>query len=125
MASLILCVEDNSHNLRLVRKMLEGAGYAVVEALNGASGIAAAERHQPDLILLDINLPDMDGVEVCSRIRTITSVSWVPIIALTANAMHGDREMYLSQGMDGYLPKPVTKTELINTLRMFLGTGNE
>jgi CheY-like chemotaxis protein len=105
--------------------MLEGAGYAVVEALNGASGIAAAERHQPDLILLDINLPDMDGVEVCSRIRTITSVSWVPIIALTANAMHGDREMYLSQGMDGYLPKPVTKTELINTLRMFLGTGNE
>jgi len=125
MAFLILCVEDNPHNLRLVRKMLEGAGYSVVEALNGASGIAAAERHQPDLILLDINLPDMDGVEVCSRIRTITSVSWVPIIALTANAMHGDREMYLSQGMDGYLPKPVTKNELINTLRMFLGTGNE
>lgn len=116
----ILYIEDNPHNMRLVRKMLKIGGYDVLEAPDGESGISCARDNQPDLILLDINLPDIDGMEVCSRIRQDDSVAWIPIIALTANAMHGDRERFLASGMDGYLAKPITRNELLNTLRQFL-----
>lgn len=116
----ILYIEDNPHNLRLVRKMLGLQHYEVLEAMSGMDGIQMAVDEQPDLILLDINLPDLDGVEVCQRIRAIEAIAWVPIIALTANVMHGDRERFLEAGMDGYLPKPITRHELLNTVRQFL-----
>jgi len=116
----ILYIEDNPHNMRLVRKMLRLGKHDVVEAMTGEAGIEQAQAIQPDLILLDINLPDLDGMEVCARIRELEEIKWIPIIALTANAMHGDRERFLNSGMDGYLAKPITRNELLNTVRQFL-----
>jgi two-component system, cell cycle response regulator DivK len=118
----ILYVEDNPHNMRLVRKMLKMGGHEVVEAINGADGLVMAEREHPNLILLDINLPDMDGIEVCQKLRDSDTTASIPVVALTANAMHGDRERFLDAGMDGYLPKPITRNELLNTVRQFVGT---
>ncbi len=118
--SKILYVEDNPHNMRLVRKMLTMGGYDVVEARTGKDGMALAASERPHLILLDINLPDMDGVEVCKALRDADETSWIPIVALTANAMHGDRERFLDSGMDGYLPKPITRNELLRTVRQFI-----
>jgi len=115
----ILYVEDNPQNMRLVRKILMAAGYEVIEATNGLSGIAAAERDKPDLILMDVNLPDINGLEATTRLKASPSAS-IPIIALTANAMHGDRENCIAAGCDGYLAKPVMKNELLNTVALFL-----
>ncbi len=118
--SKILYVEDNPQNMRLVRKILMAAGYEVIEATNGLTGIAAAERENPDLILMDVNLPDINGLEATSRLKAMPDVSSIPIIALTANAMHGDRENCIAAGCDGYLAKPVMKNELLNTVALFL-----
>lgn len=116
----ILYVEDNPQNMRLVRKILVAAGYEVIEAINGLSGIAAAETEKPDLILMDVNLPDINGLEATTRLKANPPVASIPIIALTANAMHGDRENCLAAGCDGYLAKPVMKNELLNTVAIFL-----
>lgn len=118
--SKILYIEDNPHNMRLVRKMLKMGGYQVVEAINGKDGIGMAASEHPDLILLDINLPDMDGLDVCSQLKRGDKTSYIPVVALTANAMHGDRERFLDSGMDGYLAKPITRNELLNTVRQFV-----
>ena len=120
MAAKILYVEDNPQNMRLVRKILVAAGYDVIEAMNGLSGVATASRETPDLILMDVNLPDINGLEATSRLKAVPQLSWIPIIALTANAMHGDRENCLAAGCDGYLAKPVMKNELLNTVAQFL-----
>ena len=117
----ILYVEDNPQNMRLVRKILTAAGYEVIEATNGLSGIATAEREKPDLILMDVNLPDINGLEATTRLKAMeASIATIPVIALTANAMHGDRENCLAAGCDGYLAKPVMKNELLNTVAIFL-----
>ncbi|PJF22948.1 MAG: response regulator [Phototrophicales bacterium] len=116
----ILYIEDNPQNMRLIRKIVTSAGYEMIEAMDGKSGLAATMRENPDLILMDINLPDIDGTEVTARIKSDPQVAHIPIIALTANAMIGDREAYLSAGCDGYLAKPVSRTELLNTLAHFL-----
>lgn len=121
----ILYIEDNPHNMRLVRKMLKIGGYQVIEASDGESGIAMAADEHPELILLDINLPDIDGIEVCTRLRADDRTKYIPVIALTANAMHGDRERFLDSGMDGYLAKPITRNELLNTVRQFLKEPEE
>jgi two-component system cell cycle response regulator DivK len=115
----ILYIEDNAQNMRLVRKILLHAGYNVLEAEDGLTGIRAAHESRPDLILLDINLPDIDGLEVAQRLRS-SGMGSVPIIALTANAMVGDRERLLSGGCDGYLPKPVSRQELLMNIGMHL-----
>ena len=115
----ILYVEDNPQNMRLVRKILVAAGYDVIEATNGLSGIAMAEQEKPDLILMDVNLPDINGLEATTRLKASPHAA-IPIIALTANAMHGDRENCLAAGCDGYLAKPVMKNELLNTVALFL-----
>lgn len=116
----ILYVEDNSQNMRLVRKILVHAGYEVVEAENGLTGVDVALNENPDLILMDVNLPDIDGLEVTARLRENNSTKATPIIALTANAMVGDREKALAAGCDGYLPKPVSRVELLKTVETFL-----
>lgn len=116
----ILCVEDNPQNMRLVRKILCAAGYEVIEANDGQSGISMALGQLPDLILMDVNLPDIDGLEATMNLRTHESMTSVPIVALTANAMHGDRERCLAAGCDGYVPKPITKGELLNTVAHFV-----
>jgi two-component system, cell cycle response regulator DivK len=120
-AQCILYIEDNPQNMRLVRKMLQAGGYDMVEATDGTSGVQMALDHKPDLILMDINLPDIDGVEATQRLRKMKETQSIPIIALTANAMHGDREMFIEKGCDGYIAKPVTRNELLNTISFFIG----
>jgi two-component system, cell cycle response regulator DivK len=120
MLAKILYVEDNPQNMRLVRKILSGAGYSVIEAVDGSSCFSMLEHERPDLILMDVNLPDIDGLEVTARLKTNPDVSPIPIIALTANAMHGDRERCFAAGCSGYIPKPITKSELLSTVAHFL-----
>lgn len=120
MLGKVLYVEDNPQNMRLVRKMLLIGGYEMIEATDGLTGVEVALREMPDLILMDMNLPDIDGMEATARLRKNPQTAPIPIIALTANAMHGDRERFLSSGCDGYIAKPITKNELLNTISYFL-----
>ena len=122
MGTRILYIEDNPQNLRLVRKMLNMAGYDMLEARDGLSGVAVAARELPDLILMDINLPDINGLEATARLKASPQLAWIPVIALTANAMHGDRENCIAAGCDGYIPKPITRSELLSTVSFFLET---
>jgi CheY-like chemotaxis protein len=116
----ILYVEDNPQNMRLVHIILAEAGYDVVEAKNGLTGIASAESESPDLILMDMNLPDIKGVEVVTRLKASAPLASIPIIALTADSHSDDRDRCLAAGCDGYLAKPVMKKELLSTIADFL-----
>ncbi len=116
MVQRILCVEDNPQNLRLVRKILKHQGYEVLEALDGNSGMRLAEEEAPDLILMDVNLPDMDGLEATRQIKAKPTIKHIPIIALTANAMYGDAEKCLEAGCDGYVAKPVSRKGLLDVV---------
>lgn len=116
----ILCVEDNPQNMRLVRKILKSQGYDVIEAEDGYSGLNMAETQNPDLILMDINLPDIDGLEVTRRIKAQDHLKPIPIVALTANAMFGDEERCLEAGCNGYIAKPVSKQKLLANLENYL-----
>lgn len=120
MSARILCVEDNPQNMRLVRKILKHAGYEVLEAEDGLTGVTMAEQETPDLILMDINLPDIDGIEATKRIKAQPALVHIPIVALTANAMYGDEERILAGGCDGYLSKPVSKSTLVEAVVMYL-----
>jgi len=117
----ILYIEDNPHNMRLVRKLLQTMGFTMIEAMDGLRGLRMAAEHRPDLILVDINLPDIDGLEVVRRLKSDPALAHIPAVALTANAMHGDRENCLASGCDGYLAKPIARMELKNVMSHFLG----
>lgn len=110
----ILYIEDNPDNMLLVKRTLEAQGYRLHEAATGLEGIAIAEKEDIDLILLDINLPDIDGYEVARRIRSSgkSKLVYVPIIAITANALKGDAEKALASGCDVYMSKPINIREL-------------
>ncbi len=122
-AKRILYIEDNFQNRRLVKKLLRLSGYEMLEAEDGLQGIAIAARERPDLILMDINLPGIDGMEATSRLKSSADLSSIPIVALTAAAMRGDRERIIAAGCDGYLQKPIDNVQLINTVRSFIGTA--
>jgi two-component system cell cycle response regulator DivK len=124
MAHKILYVEDNVDNMTLVRRALESRGYEFLWAQNGQSGVEIAEHQQPDVILLDINLPDIDGYEVARRLRNSrkSSLVYVPIIAVTANALRGDAEKALAAGCDVYMAKPINIRELWARVEGFLST---
>ncbi|MCA9883354.1 MAG: response regulator [Anaerolineae bacterium] len=109
----ILCIEDNPQNMRLVRKILKHHGYEVLEAVDGTSGVEMANKEVPDLILMDINLPDIDGLDATRQIKDNPALVHIPIVALTANAMYGDEERILAAGCDGYISKPVSKNALV------------
>lgn len=109
----VLYIEDNLHNRRLVRKTLQRRGYTVIEAEDGVSGLAMVCELKPPLVLLDIGLPGMDGLEVVSRMKADSELCGIPVIAVTASAMRGDRERFLAAGCDDYLSKPVQVLELI------------
>lgn len=106
-APTILYIEDDLANRVLVRRILEAEGYRIVEAENGPLGLELALVENPSLILVDISMPDMDGYEVTMRLRQMTEMDEVPIIALTANVMKGDRERSLEVGCSGYIQKPL------------------
>jgi two-component system cell cycle response regulator DivK len=106
-AALVLIVEDNDKNLKLARDLLQHDGFRTLEAGTAAAAIALAEQHVPDLILMDIQLPDMDGVTALGCLRELASTTTIPIVAITAFAMATDRERLLAAGFDGYLAKPI------------------
>lgn len=116
----ILYIEDNPENRLLVRRILEAEGYSVIEAEDASAGLELAQRSSPDLILLDINLPEMDGYEFTARLRGMPGLSDIPIVALTANVMKGDRERTLAAGCDGYIQKPIDVDELPRQIEGYL-----
>ena len=114
MGNTILYIEDNPDNMLLVQRALESRGYKLLKAVNGVEGISRAEGNMIDLILLDINLPDIDGYEVARRLRksSKSELTYIPIIAVTANALKGDAERALEAGCDVYMSKPINIREL-------------
>lgn len=120
MVPTILVVEDNLLNLELVRDVLITAGMKVIEARSGAEGLEAAARVKPSLILLDIRLPGLDGFAVLERLRADPATASIPIVALTAQAMVGDREQALEAGFSGYIPKPIDTRTLADRVRALL-----
>ncbi len=119
----ILYIEDNEQNLYLVRYILEKSGYEVVSARDGAEGITAALRELPALILLDIQLPGMDGYTVAKRLRASRDLKAIPIIAVTSYAMVGDRERALEAGCTGYIEKPINPETFLAQIERHLETG--
>jgi len=116
---LILIVEDNEKNLKLVRDLLQFRGYRTLEAGTAEQGIGLAGEHGPDLILMDIQLPDMNGEAALGRLRAEPSTAGIRVVALTAEAMAGDRERLLGAGFDGYLNKPIDIREFPEQVRQF------
>ncbi len=116
---IVLYVEDNFHNRRIVNKVLTSKGYKILEAMDGESGLEMIRQTRPPLILLDITLPGMDGIEVIQHLKADPSLKDIPVIALTASAMHGDRERFLQAGCDDYLSKPIQVHELIEMVEKF------
>jgi two-component system, cell cycle response regulator DivK len=118
-AELILIVEDNEKNLKLVRDLLQVKGYQTLEAGTAELGVELARRHTPQLILMDIQLPGMDGVVALGQLKADPTTAKIPVIALTAFAMKDDRERFRSAGFDGYLVKPINIRELLEVVGEF------
>jgi two-component system cell cycle response regulator DivK len=116
---LVLIVDDNEKNLRLARDVLRIAGFETIEAASGAEGVALAAERAPDVILMDVRLPDMDGTEAARRLKEDERTAAIPVVALTSLAMKGDRERLLASGFDGYLEKPISVREFPHQVRGF------
>jgi two-component system cell cycle response regulator DivK len=119
----ILIVEDNPRNMRLIKMVLGNKGYSLFEATDGEEALAVAKEQRPDLIIMDIQLPKMDGLEVTRRLRRIPEFSQVPIIALTASAMEGDRDKIIEAGCDIYVSKPMDTRQLPELVAEMLRGG--
>ena len=122
MSQCILVVEDQEDNRQILRDLLGNAGYELTEAENGEEAIAAIDRRRPDLILMDIQLPLMDGYEATRRIRTNPDLKSVPIIAVTSYALSGDEAKALAAGCDGYVTKPYSPRDLLAKVRTYLAS---
>jgi two-component system cell cycle response regulator DivK len=120
MTQRILVVEDTEDNRRIIRDLLSSVGYELIEAVDGAEGVALAQKEQPDLILMDIQLPVMDGYEATRQIRTVPELAKVPIIAVTSYALSGDEAKTRAAGCDGYVAKPFSPRQLLAKIREFL-----
>ena len=118
--STILYVEDNIDNRTLVRRILMAEGYNLIEAVNATEALEILENTMPDLILMDINMPDMDGYSLTAKIKGTPGLGSIPIIALTANVMRGDREKSLEAGCDGYIQKPIDIDTISEQIERFL-----
>ena len=121
----ILYVEDNDDNIYMLKSRLTRAGYTVVIATDGAQGVALAASEQPDLVLMDLSLPVLDGWEATRRLKAAEETRAIPIIALSAHAMPGDREKALEAGCDDYDPKPIKLPGLLAKIRALLPGGSE
>jgi two-component system, cell cycle response regulator DivK len=119
----VLVVEDNDKNMKLIRDVLQATGYDTVEASTGDDAVKLALSQAPALVLMDIQLPGIDGVEALARLRDDERTASIPVLALTAQAMHGDRERFLAAGFDGYLSKPVDVAELLRTVEEYCNRG--
>ena len=113
MAKVILIVEDEPKNLTLLRDLLQVSGYSTIEATDGTQGVELARTKSPDLILMDVQMPKMDGLEATRILKADATTSSIPVLALTSYAMKGDKERILEAGCDGYLTKPFDIKELL------------
>ena len=122
---LVLIVDDNEKNLKLARDVLRFAGFRTLEASSGGGGVSLAVEHLPDLILMDIRLPDMDGTEAARQLKEDARTARIPVVALTSFAMKGDREWFLAAGFDGYLEKPISVREFPEQVRRYCRSAPE
>ena len=120
----ILVVEDNEKNMYLIAFILEKMGHRVLRAVTGEDGVEIAVRERPDLILMDIQLPGIDGFEATRRIRASAAAGGIPIVAVTSLAMTGDRERLLAAGCNGYIEKPIDPGTIMAQIAGFLGEGS-
>lgn len=117
----ILVVDDNEQNRILFREVLISEGYEVIEACNGDEGLKAAKEHNPALILMDIQMPVMEGLACLKQIRENVEIGHIKIVALTSFAMKGDRDKFLAAGFDGYMTKPIDIDQLTESVNGFIG----
>ncbi len=120
---LVLIVEDNDKNMKLARDVLSFAGFRTVEASDGETGVRLAAEHRPDLILMDIQLPGIDGITALERIRSDGKTSAIPAVALTASVMSGDRERFVQAGFDGFSAKPIDVSAFPGQVRDHIDRG--
>jgi len=120
----ILVIEDNEQNMYLTTFLLENSGYEVVQAWNGREGLAVAEKEKPSLILLDIQLPEMNGYTVAQEIRANDTLQDVPVVAVTSYAMVGDRERIMEAGCTGYIEKPINPETFVAEIEKYLPAGS-
>lgn len=120
MSNTVLYIEDDPINRYLVQKLLSSKGYTVYEAEDGEKGLVEADRLVPDLILMDLQMPGLDGYEATKQIKSRSHLSHIPIIALTAHALHGEREKCLAAGCDGFITKPIDTKEFPSQIEAFL-----
>ncbi len=121
MPKTVLVVEDNELNMKLFHDLLEGIGYRTVETRNGLEAIELARKHRPDLILMDIQLPEVSGLEVTKWIKEDDDLRSIPVIAVTAFAMKGDEERIRQGGCEAYMSKPISVGKFIETVKSYLG----
>ena len=121
MAKTVLIVEDNELNMKLFHDLLEAHGYNTVQTRNGIDVMALARQHRPDLILMDIQLPEVSGLEVTRWLKDDDDLRSIPVIAITAFAMKGDEERIREGGCEAYLSKPISVTKFLETVRTYLG----
>jgi len=119
---LILIVEDNEKNLKLVRDVLQVKGYATIEAANAEDGLVLARERRPDLILMDIQLPGMNGIDALGVLRADPATAAIPVAAVTASVMQQDRSKITEAGFNAYVGKPINLREFLDTVRQLLGT---
>ncbi|MGP1274411.1 MAG: response regulator [Caulobacterales bacterium] len=121
MSKKVLIVEDNELNMKLFHDLLEAHGYETLQTREGLKAIDIAREHRPDLILMDIQLPEVSGLDVTKWLKSDEELSGIPVVAVTAFAMKGDEERIREGGCEGYLSKPITVTSFIETIRKFIG----
>jgi two-component system cell cycle response regulator DivK len=119
----VLIVEDNELNMKLFHDLLDAHGYATVQTRNGLEALSLARTHRPDLILMDIQLPEVSGLEVTKWLKQDESLRGIPVIAVTAFAMKGDEERIREGGCEAYLSKPISVSKFLETVRHYLGDG--
>jgi two-component system cell cycle response regulator DivK len=122
MAKIVLIVEDNELNMKLFHDLLEAHGYTALGTRNGIEALELARKHRPDLILMDIQLPEVSGLEVTKWLKDDQDLQHIPIVAVTAFAMKGDEERIRKGGCEAYLSKPISVSRFIETVRQFLGS---
>ena len=121
--STILIVEDNAKNMKLARDVLQAKGYATLEAVNGEDGVRLALQHKPDLVLMDIQLPDINGIEAFRRIRANADTAAIPIVAFTASVTANDLHRIDEAGFDAFIGKPINLKEFVETVRRVVDGG--
>ncbi len=121
MAKTVLIVEDNELNMKLFHDLLEAHGYLIVGTRSGIDALDLARKHRPDLILMDIQLPEVSGLEVTKWLKEDDSLKSIPVVAVTAFAMKGDEEVIRQGGCEAYISKPISVTSFLDTVRRFVG----